>query len=119
MRFASGGLAVLTLQTPVFYVGQNVYICASSTLPDSRSCASILLTLPNHRNGHTYLASPEEPRLKISVAQASSDVFAALGTANDGATRAAAAENAANRAAKYAQETSSKLDQLFSRTLKQ
>ncbi|ASF44673.1 Lpp/OprI family alanine-zipper lipoprotein [Methylovulum psychrotolerans] len=55
--------------------------------------------------------------LKTSVAQASSDASSAMSAANDASSRAAAAESAANRAAQYAQETSSKLDSMFKKTM--
>ncbi len=55
--------------------------------------------------------------LKTSVAQASSDAASAQSAANDAASRAAAAEAAANRAAQYAQDTSSKLDSMFKKSM--
>ena len=55
--------------------------------------------------------------LKTSVAQASSDAQSALSAANDAADKAAAAEAAANRAAQYAQDTNSKLDNLFKKSM--
>ena len=55
--------------------------------------------------------------LKTSVAQASSDAASAQSAANDAASRAAAAESAANRAAQYAQDTNSKLDNLFKKSM--
>ncbi len=55
--------------------------------------------------------------LKTSVAQASSDAQSALSAANDAAAKAAAAEAAANRAAQYAQDTNSKLDNLFKKSM--
>ena len=55
--------------------------------------------------------------LKTSVAQASSDAASAQSAANDAASRAAAAEAAANRAAQYAQDTSSKLDSMFRKSM--
>ncbi|MFA6162069.1 MAG: Lpp/OprI family alanine-zipper lipoprotein [Methylobacter sp.] len=48
--------------------------------------------------------------LKTSVAQASSD-------AADASAKAAAAESAANRAAQYAQDTNSKLDSMFKKSM--
>jgi murein lipoprotein len=56
--------------------------------------------------------------LKTSVAQASSDAASAQSAANDAASRAAAAESAANRAAQYAQETSAKLDSMFTKAMR-
>ena len=55
--------------------------------------------------------------LKTSVAQASSDAASAQSAANDAASRSAAAESAANRAAQYAQDTNSKLDNLFKKSM--
>ena len=55
--------------------------------------------------------------LKTSVAQASSDAQSALSAANVAAAKAAAAEAAANRAAQYAQDTNSKLDNLFKKSM--
>jgi len=55
--------------------------------------------------------------LKTSVASASSDAQSALAAANDAASKAAAAEAAANRAAQYAQDTNSKLDNLFKKSM--
>ncbi len=55
--------------------------------------------------------------LKTSVASASSDAQSALAAANDAASKAAAAESAANRAAQYAQDTNSKLDNLFKKSM--
>lgn len=55
--------------------------------------------------------------LKTSVAQASSDAAAAQSAANDASAKAAAAEAAANRAAQYAQDTNSKLDNMFKRSM--
>jgi murein lipoprotein len=55
--------------------------------------------------------------LKTSVAQASSDAASAQSAANDAASRAAAAEAAANRAAQYAQDTNSKLDSMFKKSM--
>ncbi len=48
--------------------------------------------------------------LKTSVAQASADAASA-------ASQAAAAEAAANRAAQYAQDTNSKLDSMFKKSM--
>lgn len=55
--------------------------------------------------------------LKTSVAQASSDAASAQSAANDAASRAASAEAAANRAAQYAQDTNSKLDSMFKKSM--
>ena len=55
--------------------------------------------------------------LKTSVAQASSDASAAQAAAADASAKAAAAEAAANRAAQYAQDTNSKLDSMFKKTM--
>lgn len=55
--------------------------------------------------------------LKTQVAQASSDAAAAQSAANDASAKAAAAEAAANRAAQYAQDTNSKLDNMFKRSM--
>ena len=55
--------------------------------------------------------------LKTSVAQASSDAAAAQSAANDASAKAASAEAAANRAAQYAQDTNSKLDNMFKRSM--
>ena len=55
--------------------------------------------------------------LKTSVAQASADANSAQSAAADAASRAAAAESAANRAAQYAQDTNSKLDSMFKKSM--
>ncbi|MGR8980963.1 MAG: Lpp/OprI family alanine-zipper lipoprotein [Gammaproteobacteria bacterium] len=55
--------------------------------------------------------------LKTQVAQASSDAAAAQSAAADASAKAAAAEAAANRAAQYAQDTNSKLDSMFKRSM--
>ena len=52
--------------------------------------------------------------LKTSVAQASSDAQSA---AADASAKASAAESAANRAAQYAQDTNSKLDNMFKKSM--
>ncbi|MDO9163206.1 MAG: Lpp/OprI family alanine-zipper lipoprotein [Methylococcaceae bacterium] len=54
--------------------------------------------------------------LKTSVAQASADAQNAQSAAADASAKAAAAESAANRAAQYAQDTNSKLDNLFKKS---
>jgi|LakMenEpi03Aug12_release.lakeMendotaPanAssembly.Ray.scaffolds.fasta_scaffold196351_1 murein lipoprotein len=51
--------------------------------------------------------------LKVSVEHASHDAQSAQALANEATTRATAAEEAANRAAKFAEETNSKLDVVF------
>jgi outer membrane murein-binding lipoprotein Lpp len=56
--------------------------------------------------------------MKSSVAQASSDAASAKSAADSASAQAASAEAAANRAAQYAQETNSKLDSLFSKTMR-
>ncbi len=55
--------------------------------------------------------------LKTSVAQASSDAASAQSAAADASAKAAAAEAAANRAAQYAQDTNSKLDSMFKKSM--
>ncbi|MDD5266449.1 MAG: Lpp/OprI family alanine-zipper lipoprotein [Methylococcales bacterium] len=55
--------------------------------------------------------------LKTSVAQASSDAQSAQSAAADAAAKASAAESAANRAAQYAQDTNSKLDNMFKKSM--
>ncbi len=55
--------------------------------------------------------------LKTSVASASSDAQSAHTAADDAAAKAAAAEAAANRAAQFAQDTNSKLDNLFKKSM--
>jgi len=55
--------------------------------------------------------------LKTQVAQASSDAAAAQSAAADASAKASAAEAAANRAAQYAQDTNSKLDSMFKRSM--
>jgi outer membrane murein-binding lipoprotein Lpp len=55
--------------------------------------------------------------LKTSVAQASSDAASAQSAAADAASKAGAAESAANRAAQYAQDTNSKLDSMFKKSM--
>ena len=55
--------------------------------------------------------------LKSSVASASSDAASAKAAADAAAATAAAAESAANRAAQYAQDTNSKLDNLFKKSM--
>ncbi len=55
--------------------------------------------------------------LKSSVSKASSDAASAQSAASDAASRAAAAESAANRAASLAEETNSKLDRMFKKSM--
>jgi len=55
--------------------------------------------------------------LKSSVSQASSDAASAKSAADSASAQAASAEAAANRAAQYAQETNSKLDAMFAKTM--
>ncbi len=55
--------------------------------------------------------------LKSSVASASSDAASAKAAADAAAAQAAAAESAANRAAQYAQDTNSKLDSMFKKSM--
>lgn len=56
--------------------------------------------------------------LKTSVAQASSDAASAKSAADAAAAQAASAETAANRAAQFAQDTNSKLDEVFKHSMK-
>jgi len=55
--------------------------------------------------------------LKTSVAQASADAASAKSAADSASSQAAAAEAAANRAAQYAQDTNSKLDSMFKKSM--
>ena len=55
--------------------------------------------------------------LKGQVSTASSDAAQAKQAAEDAAAKAAAAEAAANRAAQYAQDTNSKLDRMFKKSM--
>ena len=55
--------------------------------------------------------------LKGQVSTAASDAAQAKQSAADAATKAAAAEAAANRAAQYAQDTNSKLDRMFKKSM--
>lgn len=55
--------------------------------------------------------------LKTQVSEASKDAASAKAAANDAAARAAAAESAANRAAAYAEDTNSKLDRMFKKSM--
>ena len=55
--------------------------------------------------------------VQVSVKQASLDAQSALLSSVEASGRAALAESAANRAAKYAQDTNSKLDNLFKKSM--
>jgi murein lipoprotein len=55
--------------------------------------------------------------LKSQISTASSDAAKAQASAADAAAKAAAAEAAANRAAQYAQDTNSKLDRMFKKSM--
>lgn len=55
--------------------------------------------------------------LKTSVAQASADAASAKSAADSASAQAASAEAAANRAAQYAQDTNSKLDSMFKKSM--
>lgn len=55
--------------------------------------------------------------LKSSVAQATADAASAKSAADAASAQAAAAEAAANRAAQYAQDTNSKLDSMFKKSM--
>lgn len=55
--------------------------------------------------------------LKTSVASASSDAMSAKAAAESASTKAASAEAAANRAAQFAQDTNSKLDSMFKKSM--
>ena len=55
--------------------------------------------------------------LKGQVSAAASDAAQAKQSAADAAAKAAAAEAAANRAAQYAQDTNSKLDRMFKKSM--
>ncbi|NOT11958.1 MAG: hypothetical protein HOP23_09025 [Methylococcaceae bacterium] len=68
-------------------------------------------------NGDIENLQSQVDGLKTSVAQASSDAAAAQSAAADAASKAAAAESAANRAAQYAQDTNSKLDNVFKKSM--
>jgi outer membrane murein-binding lipoprotein Lpp len=68
-------------------------------------------------NGDIENLQSQVDGLKTSVAQASSDAAAAQSAAADAASKAAAAESAANRAAQYAQDTNSKLDSVFKKSM--
>ncbi len=55
--------------------------------------------------------------LKSQISSASSDAASAQAAAAEAAAKAAAAEAAANRAAQYAQDTNSKLDRMFKKSM--
>jgi murein lipoprotein len=55
--------------------------------------------------------------LKTQVSQASADAASAQTAAANAASKAADAEAAANRAAQYAQDTNSKLDRMFKKSM--
>jgi len=55
--------------------------------------------------------------LKTQISTASSDSAKAQAAAAEAAAKAAAAEAAANRAAQYAQDTNSKLDRMFKKSM--
>lgn len=55
--------------------------------------------------------------LQTQIATASSDAASAQASAAEAAAKAAAAEAAANRAAQYAQDTNSKLDRMFKKSM--
>ncbi len=55
--------------------------------------------------------------LKSQVSKISSDVAAANNMAEQAAAKAAAAEAAANMAASYAEDTNTKLDRMFKRSM--
>lgn len=55
--------------------------------------------------------------LKTQIYSASSDAAKAQSSAAEAAAKAAAAEAAANRAAQYAQDTNSKLDRMFKKSM--
>jgi len=68
-------------------------------------------------NGDIENLQSQVDGLKTGVAQAQSDASAAQSAAADAASKAAAAESAANRAAQYAQDTNSKLDSMFKKSM--
>lgn len=55
--------------------------------------------------------------LNSKISSASTDAAKAQAAASDAAAKAAAAEAAANRAAQYAQDTNSKLDRMFKKSM--
>lgn len=55
--------------------------------------------------------------MKSSVSKASSDAASASASASEASSKAAAAEAAANRAASLAEDTNSKLDRMFKKSM--
>lgn len=55
--------------------------------------------------------------LKDQISTASDDAAKAQSSASEAASKAASAESAANRAAKYAEDTNSKLDRMFKKSM--
>lgn len=55
--------------------------------------------------------------LKSQISTASADAEKAQLSAAEAASKAASAESAANRAAKYAEDTNSKLDRMFKKSM--
>ncbi len=55
--------------------------------------------------------------IKAQVSSAQSDAAAAKASASAAEARAAAAESAANSAARYAEDTNSKLDRMFKKSM--
>jgi len=55
--------------------------------------------------------------LKTQISSAATDSATAQAAAAEAAAKAAAAEAAANRAAQYAQDTNSKLDRMFKKSM--
>lgn len=55
--------------------------------------------------------------LKTQISSAATDAATAQAAAAEAATKAGAAEAAANRAAQYAQDTNSKLDRMFKKSM--
>lgn len=55
--------------------------------------------------------------LNTQISSASSDAATARAAATEAAAKASAAEAAANRAAQYAQDTNSKLDRMFKKSM--
>ena len=68
-------------------------------------------------NGDIENLQSQVDGLKTSVAQASADAASAKSAADSASSQAAAAEAAANRAAQYAQDTNSKLDSMFKKSM--
>ncbi len=68
-------------------------------------------------NGDIENLQSQIDTLKTSVAQASSDAASAKSAADAASAQAASAEAAANRAAQYAQDTNSKLDSMFKKSM--